>query len=519
VRKLLTEAYRFIIRTSAFIGKETIEVLRQTPLILTLVLGPFLIMLLFGIGYRNEARPLRTMIVMQDGDPYQQQVESMATSLGQGVIYQGTTSDRESAMQALRQGSLDMVVVIPPDIPKTLRGNQQVAVQFYHNEMDPSQVSYIGYFGSTYIDEINRRIVRTYAEQGQENASTLEQRLENAHQRVDAMRQALEAGNAAAAQDEQVQLDGEIDAISLLVGGSLGLMSSLDGQMVDGEGAPVSTENQATRDYLTQLQEHNQEVSSIQAGKASYQSELEKLDQLDSDLSNLEAQLEDFQDVEPGVLVAPLRSETVNLQAINIRPVDFYAPAAVVLLLQHLAITFSALAIVREERSGSMELFRISPLSSLEALLGKYLSYLLVGAALAAVITATIVLAIKVPMLGTWVNYALLVLTLLFTALGTGFLLSLFARTELQAVQYAMFILLGSVFFSGFFLDLRYLWEPVRAISWMLPATYAIRLMQSLMLRGDLVDIRLYATLLGIGVLLFILVWFMLRRRIQSEWS
>src|SRR5512139_3172364 len=87
----------------------------ETALKKVCYLGPFLIMLLFGIGYRNEARPLRTLIVMQEGDPLQQQVESMATLPGQAVIYEGTASDQEAAMQALRQGNLDMVVVIPPN--------------------------------------------------------------------------------------------------------------------------------------------------------------------------------------------------------------------------------------------------------------------------------------------------------------------------------------------------------------------------------------------------------------------
>jgi ABC-2 type transport system permease protein len=117
------------------------------------------------------------------------------------------------------------------------------------------------------------------------------------------------------------------------------------------------------------------------------------------------------------------------------------------------------------------------------------------------------------------VDYALVGVTLLFTALGIGFLLSLFARTEMQAVQYAMFILLGSVIFSGFFLDHRYLWEPVRVISWTLPATYAIRLMQSLMLRGEPINLAIHAALLGIGVLLFTLTRYLLRRRLQAEWS
>ena len=333
------------------------------------------------------------------------------------------------------------------------------------------------------------------------------------------MRQALQAGNAEVAQAEQQHLGGDIDTMSLLVGASLGLMNGFSGNRTDGNPINVSTGNQAIQGSLSQLREHNQEMGSIQPGQASYQSELVKLDQLDSDLSNLENQLQDFQSIEPGVLVAPLKSEAVGLQGVSLRPVDFFAPAVLILLLQHLAVTFSALAIVREQRSGSMELFRISPLSSLEMVIGKYLSYLLFGAMIAVVISITVVLALNVPMLGSWVNYAVVILTLLFTALGIGFLISLFAKTELQAVQYAMFILLGSVFFSGFFLDLRYLWEPMRVISWMLPATYAIRLLQSLMLRGNLPDIRLYAALLGMGILLFIFTWYVLRRRLQSEWS
>ena len=198
---------------------------------------------------------------------------------------------------------------------------------------------------------------------------------------------------------------------------------------------------------------------------------------------------------------------------------DFFTPAVIILLLQHLAVTFSALTIVREQRSGSIELFRISPLSSFETLLGKYLSYLIFGTILGGLITATVILALKVPMLGSWVNYAIVLLTLLFTALGFGFLISLLAKTEMQAVQYAMLLLLGSVFFSGFFLDLRNLWEPVRVVSYLLPATYAIQLLQDIMLRGNALDPLMFIGLLGIGILMFFIAWNMLYRRLQKEWD
>jgi len=260
-------------------------------------------------------------------------------------------------------------------------------------------------------------------------------------------------------------------------------------------------------------------MGSIQEGKANYDEELAKLDQMDRDLTDLETALQGFQSIEPNVLVAPFRSEAIGLQGNELEPVDFFTPAVIVLLLQHLAVTFSALAIVREQRSGSIELFRISPLSSFETLLGKYLSYLIFATVLGAVITATVVLVLNVPMLGSWMNYAIVLLTLLFTALGFGFLISLLAKTEMQAVQYAMLLLLGSVFFSGFFLDLRNLWEPVRVVSYLLPATYAIQLLQDIMLRGISIDPLMFIGLLSMGILMFIVAWNLLYRRLQQEWD
>jgi ABC-2 type transport system permease protein len=296
-------------------------------------------------------------------------------------------------------------------------------------------------------------------------------------------------------------------------------LSGLEGETTDGNPSDVSPENQSVTDALARMQQSQQEMGTIQENQTSYDAELTRLDQMDRDLNELETQLADFQSIEPNVLVTPFRSTAIGIQDIRLRPADFFAPAVVVLLLQHLAVTFAALAIVREQRSGSIELFRISPLSALETLLGKYISYILFGAVVGAVITATVIYAMNVPMFGDWGNYALVLLTLLFTAMGIGFLISLFARTEMQAVQYAMFVLLGSVFFSGFFLDLRYLWEPIRAVSWMLPATYAIRMLQTIMLRGGQVDQLLFGGLLVIGIILFIIAMLMLHRRLQQEWT
>jgi ABC-2 type transport system permease protein len=187
----------------------------------------------------------------------------------------------------------------------------------------------------------------------------------------------------------------------------------------------------------------------------------------------------------------------------------------VALLLQHLLITFAALSLVRERTSGTMELFRVAPITALETLLGKYLSYMVVAVLLASAITALVVFALGVPMLGDWRNYALVLLALMFTALGIGFIISLISETTSQAVQFSMLVLLFSIFFSGFFLDLRLMWQGIRFLSYLIPVTYAMQMLQEIMFRANPITPLLMGGLVGFGVVLFIISWFLLGRQMR----
>jgi ABC-2 type transport system permease protein len=513
----MRELFRFFIRGTSFFGKELVEILRQTRLILTLVLGPFLIMLLFGIGYRNQARPLRTAFVVSEENPFRQQVQQYADTLGPQLIDEGMTSDQEAATNELKRGRLDLVVVVPDQVEEKIRNSEQAVFTLYHNEIDPYQASYVEYFGSAYIDEVNRRVLRSIAEQGQEEAVTVQQRLATARNSARLMREALEGGDAAAAQGEKQNLDSNMDALSIAVGGSLALLQGVNNTFGDGEESSAPARTDEIMAALARINQNRDALGNVDEKQGGYDQEIQELNEIEIDLGSLETQLADFRSVEPDVLVTPFSSETKSVENLTLTPTDFFAPAVVVLLLQHLAVTFAALSIVRERRAGTMELFRISPLSSVEILIGKYLSYLFFGGVLAAIVTATIVFGLKLPMRGDWWEYAVVLLVLLFTSLGMGFLISMVSETDTQAVQYSMFLLLGSVFFSGFFLDLRYLWEPVRVVSSALPATYGIRLLQDIMLRGTAIIPNLFFGLLAIGVGLFLVSWLLLRRLMRQE--
>jgi ABC-2 type transport system permease protein len=145
-------------------------------------------------------------------------------------------------------------------------------------------------------------------------------------------------------------------------------------------------------------------------------------------------------------------------------------------------------------------------------LISKYLSYIVFSGILAVILTLLVVYGLAVPMLGTWLSYGLVIAALIFTSLGIGFVISLLAQTDSQAVQYSMIVLLASVFFSGAFLALQTLWEPVRVVSWALPATYGILLLQNIMLRGHLANPILLGGLTAIGGGLFIVALWLLHR-------
>jgi ABC-2 type transport system permease protein len=436
--------FRFLIRISSFMSKEWTEILRQPKLILTLVFGPFLIMFLFGLGYPDQNRPLRTTFVAEDPGSLQGDMKVFTESLSPSIVSQDTENNKDLALAKLALNQTDLVILIPKDPFGTVQKNQQAKFIIYHNEVDPFQIAYINSVARIYTDEVNRRILQTITEQGQQGAGTVQDNLENAIKKTQTLKQAIPPGNA---------------------------------------------------DTATQV------------------------NALEKDLTTVHDQLATFRSMGSSVLVNPFTVDTVPLSNIQFTPTEFFAPAVIVLLLQHLSITFASLSIVREQRSGIMELFRVAPITAFETLIGKFLSYLLFEILLAAVITTLAVWLLKIPMLGLWTNYAIAVVVLLFTSLGVGFLISLISETDTQAVQYSMLLLLASIFFSGFFLDLRLMWQPIKVLAWSLPATYGIRMLQDVMLRGASIPPLIVEGLALIGIGLFIVNWILLRRRMEAQYS
>ncbi len=504
----MDKVYQFLIRVSAFLAKEIFGILRQPMLVLTLVLGPFLILFLFGVGFRNEPRALRTLFVVNEESNLADEVEAYATSLGPQLIFMGVTGDQAWATRKLSRREVDVVAVVPPNADELIRNNEQAVFELKHYEIDPFQIDYVNIFGRVYADAINRRILRAITERGQREAATIEDALQAARQSTTGLREAVRIKDEIAARRHQQGLKSHINDLALAVGPVVGV---LDGVQETVGADDDSSDAEAILNLLSEIQEDVDALEVSDNTQEQNETETEKIERIEEKLDELTILLDEFQRIDARILVSPFRSETESISAVKLQPSDYFAPAVIVLLLQHLAVTFGALSIVHEREAGTMEIFRVSPISSLETLLGKYLSYLLFTGILLTILSLIVVFGLGVPMLGDWTHYGLSLLALVFTSLGFGFVISLLAKTDSQAVQYSMIMLLTSVFFSGAFLSLQSLWDPVQVVSWAMPATYGILLLQNIMLRGYFNSLPLIG-LAVIGVVLFVVAWLLLRR-------
>lgn len=389
-----------LVRILAVVGKEITEVFRRPGAVLSLVLGPFLILAIFGAGYQGTKKDLRAILVIDPASTLPKDTATYENDLNlRGIRILDVTPDRAAAEGRLRAAEVDVVIVPPVDAFTTIESGQQATIEVIINLADPVQAAYTGFLADAMASAVNREIYKVGAEQGQQYAITVE----------------------------------------------------------------------------------------------------------GHDLSK----------VPPEVIAAPTRAEVVNLTPVSPSIVGYFGPAALALVLQHLAVTLIALSIVRERASGALDRFRASPMRATEVVAGKVIAFGLLGSLIAGISVWLLVSFLGVPMLGSVAAIALVIGLLLIASLGLGLLISVISDSERQAVQLSLLLLLASMFFSGFVLRIDEFQPAVQALAYALPVTHGVALLQDLMVTGSISHPWQIGALAGIGVFVLALSWLRLRRELR----
>jgi ABC-2 type transport system permease protein len=164
---------------------------------------------------------------------------------------------------------------------------------------------------------------------------------------------------------------------------------------------------------------------------------------------------------------------------------NMIVPGLVAVIMMIIAAMLSSLTIAREWERGTMEQLASTPVTRTEVVLGKLLPYAVIGFADVVLVSVTGVILFGVPFRGSAPLLAALSLAFLTGALGLGIFISAVARSQLLATQMAMiFTFLPGFLLSGFMFSVNALPQPLRAITYLVPARYFLVVTRGVFLKG-----------------------------------
>ena len=99
-----------IVRMASFTGKELREVVRRPGVLASLILGPFVIMFIFGLGYSGYREPFVTEIVIPQGNDFPRDPAYYADLAPGRLDVVNVGDDPAPAEQRLRDGEIDLLI-------------------------------------------------------------------------------------------------------------------------------------------------------------------------------------------------------------------------------------------------------------------------------------------------------------------------------------------------------------------------------------------------------------------------
>jgi ABC-2 type transport system permease protein len=482
---------KLLIRIVAFFLKEMNEAYRQPRLILSLILGPLLILTLFGMGYRSEPPRWRTILVISQQTRARLPLEDVRRAMLGNFDLVDIRSDPQVAMEQLREGEIDVIVTVPPDIEERILRGHRSPLSFTYNEINPFNEQGLRYLAYAQVNEINRALLLHATRYAQDEASLTRELLVNVRLNLDQVQSGISAAQRA---NLQILLRALRQSLDVLI--TSPLLVFLYPQQDELE--QIRQQMRYLRDDLLIIEEAI-DTNSLDKYRLHITSTRDRL-------QAIEQEVETWRSVPPEVIISPLHPSQENLQGQSLNFMSFYAPGVFALIVQHMAIMLGALSLVREHRLGAIELYRVAPVSMLQILVGKYASYTLIIGAIAMLLLNLMYYALGVPFLGTIGDVMGMVMLFILATLGVGFLISAVSSTDNQAVQLSMLALLLSIFFSGLLLPLEYFSTSFQFVSYLLPLTHCIVGLQDVMLRGVHPQQFTWVSLITISALTLLIV-------------
>ncbi len=170
----------------------------------------------------------------------------------------------------------------------------------------------------------------------------------------------------------------------------------------------------------------------------------------------------------------------------------FLVPAVLSMILCILTTILTAMSLAREKETGTFETLIVSPLSTLEILIGKTLPYIIIGLIDVPVVLIVAIFGFNVPLRGSSIILFIASFFFIIATASVGILISTIAKTQQQAMMAGFLFIFPAVLFSGIVFPIENMPLIFKWIPYLDPIQYFVSLLRNIMLKGG--DYKLVIT-------------------------
>jgi drug efflux transport system permease protein len=162
----------------------------------------------------------------------------------------------------------------------------------------------------------------------------------------------------------------------------------------------------------------------------------------------------------------------------------FNVPAIMGIQMLTVCLILTAMAVVREREIGTLDQLLVSPISSVEMMLGKTIPVLGLGLFHLLIYTGLTMFQFGVPMRGSFFALLLASTVYILTALSLGLLISTVSKTQQEAFMLLILVLLPAVMLSGFVSPIESMPKFFQWLTIVNPIRYFLEIVRGVFLKG-----------------------------------
>lgn len=186
-----------------------------------------------------------------------------------------------------------------------------------------------------------------------------------------------------------------------------------------------------------------------------------------------------------------IRAEAINWYNPLMNYKVFMVPGILVILVTMVGGFLSALNIVNEKETGTIEQINVTPIRKYQFILGKLIPFWVLGLVVLTIGFGIAWAIYGIYPVGSFLTIYAFAAVYLLAVLGLGLLVSTLANSQQQAMLLSFFIMMVFILLGGLFSPIESMPYWAQVFTWFNPVAYFIEVMRMVVLKGSsLSDIR-----------------------------